>query len=347
MRQRLNQGSLMILVVVLAIGVTDAVTVWAEQDLERRASWQQPSREAIQIELNEWLDSLELSGAQRTKLDAQWQAGDETWKTLIDSFAAADRQLADIIESCRNPLGSGGTAEDLPLDQYPAFVANNMKLLIGKTMAVNQLYNEAHQLLQGLETSQVADPASLLFYLAAAQYRLREKEDGLFTIERLLEREDELPTRFITVAKLIQADLEKLKVDSLDEVARIMDSIRVRLGHGRAGQRVRKEEQEVIDKLDKMIDQLEQQLQQMQQQGGGGAGGIQSNQPAEDSSLPGGSGPGDVDKKDLGDATDWGNLPPKQRREALQRLGKEFPSHYRDVIEEYFRQLARDEESGE
>ncbi len=41
-------------------------------------------------------------------------------------------------------------------------------------------------------------------------------------------------------------------------------------------------------------------------------------------------------------ATDWGNLPPKEREEALQQLGKDLPSHYRDVIEEYFRKLARD-----
>jgi hypothetical protein len=61
-----------------------------------------------------------------------------------------------------------------------------------------------------------------------------------------------------------------------------------------------------------------------------------------DSMPGGGSGPGNVDAKKLDGHADWGNLPPKEREEALQELGKDFPSHYRDVIEEYFRKLARD-----
>jgi len=33
-------------------------------------------------------------------------------------------------------------------------------------------------------------------------------------------------------------------------------------------------------------------------------------------------------------------LPPKQREEALQQLGKDFPAHYRAAIEQYFRRIA-------
>ena len=53
-------------------------------------------------------------------------------------------------------------------------------------------------------------------------------------------------------------------------------------------------------------------------------------------------GPGNVDPKKLGAQTDWGNLPAKEREEALQQLGKDLPSHYREVIEEYFHKLAKD-----
>jgi len=62
----------------------------------------------------------------------------------------------------------------------------------------------------------------------------------------------------------------------------------------------------------------------------------------EDSKAAGGSGPGEVEQRDTGSAKDWGDLPPKQRQEALQQIGKGLPSHYRQVIEEYFRKLARD-----
>ena len=56
----------------------------------------------------------------------------------------------------------------------------------------------------------------------------------------------------------------------------------------------------------------------------------------------GGKGPGNVDPKDIGSKSGWGNLPPKQRQEALQQISKDLPAHYREVIEEYFRRLARE-----
>jgi hypothetical protein len=141
---------------------------------------------------------------------------------------------------------------------------------------------------------------------------------------------------------MMHTELSAFKPDSLDDVARLMDSITVRLGHGRAGKRVREEEDEVIEKLDKMIEQLEQQRQQMQQQAANN-GGAQGSTPMQDSVLPGMQAEGNVGSKKVDGPIDWGNLPPAERQEALQQLGKQFPSHYREVIEEYFRDLARKE----
>ena len=62
----------------------------------------------------------------------------------------------------------------------------------------------------------------------------------------------------------------------------------------------------------------------------------------QDSTPLGGSGPGNVDPKSIGNASGWGNLPPKEREKALQQISKGLPAHYREVIEEYFRKLARD-----
>jgi hypothetical protein len=36
-------------------------------------------------------------------------------------------------------------------------------------------------------------------------------------------------------------------------------------------------------------------------------------------------------------------VPERDREKALQEIGREFPSHYREVIEEYFRRLAAEE----
>jgi hypothetical protein len=58
----------------------------------------------------------------------------------------------------------------------------------------------------------------------------------------------------------------------------------------------------------------------------------------------GGKGEGNVANKPIGDGSGWGDLPPRERDEALQQIGKEFPAHYRDMIEQYFRKLATDNE---
>lgn len=106
--------------------------------------------------------------------------------------------------------------------------------------------------------------------------------------------------------------------------------------------RVRDEEEDVIAKLDKMIEDLEKQRQESQQASGAANGTLQPSKPADDSQAMGGTGPGNVDQKRLTNEDAWGNLPPKERQEALQQISKDLPAHFRDVIEEYFRKLARD-----
>ncbi len=206
--------------------------------------------------------------------------------------------------------------------------------------------DEALESLAGLELGQVCDPASLLFYRASCEHHLLKKNECLANVGVLLERESELPVRYAKLAHLIQADIAGLEQDSLDEISRLMSDVHRRLDLGRAGVRVREEEQNIVDKLDKLIEKIEEQLQQMQQQQkdqqSGNAQQPGQVKPMDESQVAGGSGPGDVDKKELGDRAGWGNLPPAQRQEALQRLTEELPSHYREVIEGYFRQLAKD-----
>jgi hypothetical protein len=63
----------------------------------------------------------------------------------------------------------------------------------------------------------------------------------------------------------------------------------------------------------------------------------------QDSQIAELKGPGKVDHKDLGHHAGWGNMNDKDREKAMQEIGREFPSHYREVIEEYFRRLAAEE----
>ncbi len=137
----------------------------------------------------------------------------------------------------------------------------------------------------------------------------------------------------------MRLDLMQLKAGSLDDISRRMKDIKQRLSQGRAGEHVQEKEDEVIRMLDKLIKEEEQK----QSQGSAVAfGGGQAPVPMQDSLPTGGKGPGEVQKRDLGKSANWGDLPPKEREEAMQQIGRDFPAHYREVIEEYFRELAKE-----
>jgi hypothetical protein len=137
-----------------------------------------------------------------------------------------------------------------------------------------------------------------------------------------------------------------LEDDSLDHIARRMRDITRRLDLGHAGPKTRSVQDGVIASLDKLIKKIEDQQNQAQAQaqassGAGGSGqGGDSATPMDDSRIAGGKGPGEVRNRDLGSTDGWGQLPPHERDEVLQQIGREFPAHYREAIEQYFKRLA-------
>jgi hypothetical protein len=209
-------------------------------------------------------------------------------------------------------------------------------------LAQYRLYDEVLTQIDKLKPADVVDPASLLFYQMAAHHQLVQPEEARAALVRLLEREDELPRRFQQVARLVQKDLAGLEDESLDHIARRMRDIRRRLNYGRAGDKVQTVEKGVLDSLDKLIEDLEKKQQQCQQ-GAASGGSSQSSKPMEDSRPAELKAPMQVDRKDIGHQSGWGDLPPKEREQALQQIGREYPAHYRELIEEYFRELAAEQ----
>jgi hypothetical protein len=208
----------------------------------------------------------------------------------------------------------------------------------------NGYFDEAISWTDGLKTDDVVAPDALLFYRAIALHRLVQPNEADATLGQLLQREDGLPTRYQQLASLMRQDLVGLEDESLDHIARRMDDVRRRLALGRSGERVQGVENGVIESLDKLIKDLEDQMQQQQQaQSAGSAGGQPSGTPMQDSRIAELKGPGKVEPRDVGRGSGWGNLPDKDREKALQEVGREFPSHYREVIEEYFRRLAAED----
>jgi hypothetical protein len=220
------------------------------------------------------------------------------------------------------------------------FARNNMRLFLARWLVQEGFYDEAISWMNGLKTDDVVAPDALLFYRAVAYHRLVQADLADAAVSQLLQRQQELPIRYQKLATLMQQDLAGLEDESLDHISRRMEDIRRRLAQGRSDERVQEIETGVIESLDKLIKQAEDQMQQRQASASGPSGGQPGQMPMDDSRLAPIKAPGEVERRDIGQGTGWGDLPDKEREKALQGIGREFPSHYREVIEEYFRRLA-------
>lgn len=321
----------------------------AQDELTKRATWSIPATAEVKAKLDDYLAGKTLDEAAKLKIEALWPdeaqpaESSELLDRLTASLAVVEPKAAEVVSAVRAgtvPLSQPKFA-GLEDQSLPPLVRDNLRLLVGRWLAQHDLVDESLEILKDTGTDHVADPATLLFYQAMGQHRLLKKDECVAAVAKLLEREEELPRRFVTLAHLMEADIKPLKVDSLDEIARMMDDIRRRLALSRAGKVVRDEEDSVVAKLEKMIEELEKQRQQQKQQSGN-QGGRQPSNPLQDSQAAQLKGPGEVDSKNLGKKDGWGNLPPKERQEVMQQIGRELPAHFRETIEEYFKRLAQD-----
>ena len=263
----------------------------------------------------------------------------ELLSRVLQTFRLADPESKRFIDRCSlvdAPLIPPRIKPLLDRDKSKFYQAH-MSLFYGRFLAQTRMYDEALGVLGSLDAHTVVDPASCLFFTAVCQHQLLKKQAGLATLQRLLQDTEGVPVSYSTVASLMQYELKSLKEKSLDDIMRRMSDVERRLDLGRGGQKVQKREQEIIALLDEMIERMEQ------SGGGGGGGGASGNQPsgpANDSSVGGQQGPGDVDRKNIGKRGLWGALPPKAEARVKQDAARKFPPHYREAIERYSRKLS-------
>ena len=322
-------------------------------EFAQKATWKIPTADGGARAALAWLAESEIRRrrprAQVETLVVQ-RAGERQRAHLLDllaaTLAAGDPQAASWSSAARS-RGSRSrcpTSAWLADDKTAALRARQsaaaLRPLAGAGVAVRRGGSNSSAT---LKPDDVVDPAALLFYQAVVHQRTLERERGSGGDRAAAgKRIADCRKRYVSVARLMQADLEGLKDESLDHIARRMDDIRRRLDLGRAGPKVREVEDGVIASLDKLIEEMEKQQQQAAAAAAaaGGRGSMRPTQPAPDSVPMGGKGPGEVAKKPIGNESGWGDLPPHERQEALQQIGKDFPAHYRDMIEQYFRKLA-------
>ena len=228
--------------------------------------------------------------------------------------------------------------EHLAGDALPPLVRGGVATFVARRLVRAGRFDDADALLAGLPEADPVDPATTEFLRATIDYQLFRTEPALAAIGRLRQVAG-APRRYLVVADLLAGRLETLEKEKLDGVAHDMRDLRRRLELDQTGQPTQELEADILRRLDAMIEQMEQ---QQQSPSGGSGESQQPDAPAPDSTPMGGKGEGKVGERNFSNKGSWGNLPPKEREKALQELGREFPPHYRDVVEEYFRRVGQE-----
>jgi len=331
----------------------------ADDAFENDTSWKQPDADGVTQMLTASLTSLGVSKSAIDQAVEQMVLAIKTSDAdLLDSVIDASRSHSPILEKLAtlttDDLQEAGRRIDpnhpahINLKELPDELQATAGTWLGRELVRARLYDEGLPALVAVDATQSVDPAATLFFRGVCYHALLKKNEALVDLNRLLENEKDCPVRFTRTAQLMVADISPLKEDSLDEISRLMTDVTRRLDLGRADENVQDQEQKIIDKLSKLIDKIEQQQQQQQQQQsqsqsqsqGNSQGG--QNAPMNDSQAAGGSGTGDAARKNIEERDGWGKLPPAERKEALQQISRDLPTHYREVIEAYFRKLATD-----
>ena len=315
-----------------------------QNELARKASWSQPTERENSGRLEKWLSGqMETNQEKATLARTVPREGLDTLDYLMRVICAVETQHQKLLTDTSSmfPVEIMRLAEKLTQSEQNTFATETIRLWTARKLIRLARYDEAAILLKNLPIDSSVDPTTLLFCKAACEYWLLDIEEAAQSVAKLLEREQELPVRYRQLALLLEADITSIKEDSLDHISRRMRDVTRRLELGHAGPGVQAVQNGVIDSLDKLIKKLEEQKKQQTSGGAGSAGGSMSDgRPMEDSQLAGGKGRGEVKQRELGDTEDWGNLPPREREDALQQIGRDYPAHYREAIEQYFKRLA-------
>lgn len=347
------------------IRAEEPITVKTEVKKEAE-SWPVPAFLELRRELETWLASESIADENRRReILSSWpdvepepkMSGEVLFDRVIQVMRNASEPVAKYLDDCDTaawqalPFGQPLVPPQVPLQVYlgesgTKFLYASLRYYLAQRLIQARFYDEALAVLDEMTPENTIDPTGVLLARAVACSRLSQPEKGLIAIgdfRKTEENEVSLPRRRTELAKLLEFELNEQNKDQQnpEQISRQMDDVRRRLGQGRTGKETQESEKDVMKSLDKLIEKIEEQAKK---QGGDCEGdqGRQANKPADDSRILKQKGPGNVDRREFDPDGNWGELPPKEREEAIIKIEKEFPPHYRDIIEQYFREMARD-----
>jgi len=307
--------------------------------------------EALTRQVEQYLSSLGRSEQYPydvvVGIAAEWDQilagkGGDPREFIPDTLEELEPRLAD----ARRALEAGRAAtaaaqlhdllQEAPPDPY---LAAYVRLFLGQALMDLSRAQDARDILAPLaEEDRIPHTPEALLELA----RAAEKEGLGATAEqaysRILEEHPDAPAPILSAARAGLNRAQEAVAGPLGEVAGLMKDSEDLLRAEQSGEPTQQTQEEIVSLLDELIRKAEE-----QESGGGSASSAsQSSSPAQSSALPGGSAPGEVPPgpgEGASPADAWGNLPDRQREEILQVLRERFPARYRELLEQYYRDL--------
>lgn len=269
-------------------------------------------------------------------------SADQLFDALMRTFYLADNDTRHLVDQCRNWSYSPSLLQlQLPSsERHPdePLLTNNVRYFLARHLTLLTAYDDALEIFDTIDMKSIVDPAGCLFHRAVCEHHLLMKKPGLKTISTLLNQTQDVPTRYRKLAELMETDLQGVEEKTLGEVARQMKDVERRLSLNQTDDAVQEVENKIIATLDELIKKLEDQQNQSSSSGGGGGGsGANGQGGGYQGAVPV---PGATEKREQAQKDHWGDLPPKAREEAKNMLDQQFPSHYRQAVEEYLKKLA-------
>lgn len=221
------------------------------QPPELKVAFRRMPIDQAQAHLLQWLALAKVDELTARQVGALWNdraelqdlTAEETLDRIVESLAIADESARKVVEACRS--GAPFTPPNFEGIRSDPFYRDHIQLYYARWLTQHRFYDEAIAMLEGLTPETVADPASLFFYRAICQLRLLKPSEARDDLSLLLNNTLDVPSRFRTVAELMQTEAGDT-LPGLPEVARLMSDVQRRLDLGNSNDPVQKREEEVV-----------------------------------------------------------------------------------------------------
>ncbi len=301
------------------------------------------------------LESAALPGSAKTLLQEQWKKCDgcDPHEFLTQALAVVSSEFregldafdADEYERC------AGRMAGLTQDADP-FLAVHAGVYEIKALVELERLVEAGARIAELTSDGGAKLAAHSYFAAEIEFlrgfcmvadlQYDAAEDAL---ARFLTEFGDAPQRLTLAAKQMLAELANREPGGMGEVADLMNYSGRRLKSSDGGEVVQTRQQRILELLDALIKEAEEQEKKSCNSGGssGRASGKSPATPMSESGLPGGSPQSDAMRaaRRANPGEVWGNMPPGERERILQALRESFPARYRQLVEQYYEELAK------